>query len=201
MFGLGTVLGLLGGPVGALAGTAIQAGGALLAGHQQASAAARDRAYQMRATAPWRRGGIGAQNALSYELGVGAKPANYGGFQKTQDYTFGLNQGIDAVQASAAARGGLYSGQTLQALNQWGQDYGSGRRDTYLNRLAALSGQGLNAAQGTAAAVSSANAGQANANSAGIIGFGNALNEGINGLTGINGYQKALAQNPLRTIY
>lgn len=34
----------------------------------------------------------------------------YGGFQKTQDYLFGLNEGTAAVEASAAARGSLNSG-------------------------------------------------------------------------------------------
>jgi hypothetical protein len=38
-------------------------------------------------------------------------------------YQFGLNQGMNALQSSQAAKGGLYSGAALKAANQYAQDY------------------------------------------------------------------------------
>jgi len=58
----------------------------------------------------------------------------------TPGYQFRFNEGQNAVQTSAAARGGLNSGATLRALTRYGQDYGTGEFDNYLNRLSTLFG-------------------------------------------------------------
>lgn len=143
--------------------------------------------------APWRTQGQNALNLYSNEL-MGHGPTQ---FRKTQDYNFGLQQGMDAVQASAARNGGLYSGATLQALNQYGQDYGSQRRGQWMNALAGLSGQGLNAAAGqgqaalgTLGAVNEGYAGIGNARAAGAIGGANAWNDAIGNAIGIYGYMQ-----------
>lgn len=68
-------------------------------------------------------------------------------------YQFGLSQGRNALENSAAAAGGLYSGATGRALVQYGNDYGTTKYDDQLNNLrnsqsdqfnryAAISGQG-----------------------------------------------------------
>lgn len=85
---------------------------------------------------------------------VASGGTEYQGFQPSQDYVFGLEQGLDAVQSSVAARQGLNSGAALESLNRFGQDYASTRRNEYLNRLAGA------ASQGQAAAGSQAGAGQ-----------------------------------------
>jgi hypothetical protein len=99
--------------------------------------------------------------------------------QNDPGYQFRLNQGEQALQNSAAARGDLLSGNTLAAAQQYGQDYASneysnvynralGQYDqsynifqqnqaNRFNRLAAMSGMGQTAAgqlssAGTAAA-------------------------------------------------
>lgn len=75
-------------------------------------------------------------------------------------YQFGLRQGRDALEGSAAAAGGLYSGRALRELTQFGNDYattkfgdawqraqaGFGNR---WNRLAGLAGIGQSATQAT----------------------------------------------------
>lgn len=98
-------------------------------------------------------------------------------------YQFGLQQGIGNIENTAAARGGLYSGSTLKALNRYGQDYATqrygeawNRRQQEFgnrwNRLAGLAGIGQTATQQVGAA------GQNFADQAGQIGMRNAANQG-----------------------
>lgn len=62
-------------------------------------------------------------------------------FRSTPGYQFGLDEGTKAVQASAAARGGLNSGATLKALQRYGTNYADQQGYTpYMNRLASLAG-------------------------------------------------------------
>lgn len=49
-------------------------------------------------------------------------------------YQFRLNQGMQALQNSAAARGGLLSGGTAKQLEQYGQDYASNEYGNVYNR-------------------------------------------------------------------
>ena len=121
----------------------------------------------------------------------------YGGFQRSQDYLFGLREGTNAIEASAAARGGLFSGATMRDLNTFGQDYGSQRRDAYLNRLAGVADTGMNAAQmsgnasmAAAGAMSNALAARGNAAAAGAIGAGNAWSDGIGNALGAWNYMR-----------
>lgn len=127
----------------------------------------------------------------------------YQGFQKSQDYLFGLGEGTSAIEASAAARGGLFSGATMRDLNQFGQDYGSQRRGEYLNRLAGVADTGLNAANmsgnasmAAAGGVSNALSARGNAAAAGAVGVGNAINGGIGNALGAWQYQKSIGGNP-----
>lgn len=127
----------------------------------------------------------------------------YGGFQKSQDYLFGLNEGTNAVQASAAARGGLFSGAAMKDLNTFAQDYGSQRRGEYLNRLGGLADTGLSAAQmsgnastNAAAGISNALSNRGNAQAAGAVGVGNAFNGALGNALGAWQYQKSIGGNP-----
>jgi hypothetical protein len=54
--------------------------------------------------------------------------------QNDPGYQFRLNQGEQALQNSAAARGGLLSGNTGEALQQYGQDYASNEYGNVYNR-------------------------------------------------------------------
>lgn len=132
----------------------------------------------------------------------------YGGFQKTPGYDFRLNQGLDAVQAGAAARGGLYSGAAMKALQQYGQDYATSEYTPYLNRLAgmtdtatAAAGNMANAGANMGAGVGSALAAKGNAQAAGSIGMGNAINGGIQNMLGYMNYQQSLNTAPASSPY
>jgi hypothetical protein len=124
---------------------------------------------------------------------------DYGGFTKTPGYDFRMQEGQDALESSAAARGGLLSGAALQASQQYGQNYATSEYDKYLAKLQGQQGVGLSAsamnataAQNTASGVSNALGNYGDAASAGAIGVGNAFNTGIGNVLGAFNYQKNL---------
>ena len=140
---------------------------------------------------PYRQAG---ENALgTYGDQVGTE------FTKTPGYEFGLQQGIDAVDASAASRGNLNSGATLKAVNQFGQDYATRNYDNWLNRVGGIMSTGQ-ASAGQQAALGQNFANNqtnlltqgANAQAAGTIGAANAIQGGINTGLGIYQYQQGL---------
>lgn len=112
-------------------------------------------------------------------------------------YQFRLQQGTDAIQSSAAAQGGLLSGATLKALQNYGQDYASQEysnaynrfnadQTNRFNRLSTLAGMGQNAAaqvgnngMQTAQAIANNTMAGANAQAAGQIGQANAWGNAI----------------------
>ena len=111
-------------------------------------------------------------------------------------YQFRLQQGQDAIQSSAAAKGGLLTGATLKALQNYSQDYASQEysnaynrfnadQTNRYNRLSNLVGIGQNAAAQvgnagaqTAQAVANNTMAGANSIAAGQIGSANAWTNG-----------------------
>lgn len=149
---------------------------------------------------PYAQGGLGAQNALLYELGLAERPDGYQGFQGTPGYDFAMNEGLRGVESSAAARGGLYSGSAMQALQARGQGIANQEYGNYFNRLfgAAASGQNAAAGQGAANLAFSNQAGNAygamgNAQAAGAIGVSNAINQGVGNYMGYQQMNKLLS--------
>ncbi len=162
--------------------------------------------------------GVGANNRLATMLGTGgnAGDADYGSMTRNfsmadylnnQDpgYQFGLDTGMNALNAQNAATGGSQSGAAMKAAQRYGVDYGSTKYNEAFNRYTnnrsniynMLSGQtnvGLSAANNTGAAGTNyANAGGAditgagNAAASGYIGSANAYNSAIG--SGIGQYQ------------
>ena len=114
-------------------------------------------------------------------------------------YQFRLKAGNDSVNALAGARGGLMSGRTLQALSDYNQGMASDEYGKVYSRLGGMTDMGLAAAQmsgqastNAAAGVSNALSAKGNAQSAGYMGVGNALQGGINNGLSIWQYQKGL---------
>lgn len=189
-----------------LAGSALQASSANKAVNAQTAAAnadlgVRERIYDETVDRfePFYESGLQGQNALAFELGLGDKPEGYAGFKAQPGYQFGLDEGINALNASAAGRGNLFSGATGKRAVQFGQDYANRNYSEYLNNLKGFASSGQNAAGGQAAAgqnyaqgASSAYGAIGNAQAAGAIGVGNALNQGISNGVGIWQYQNML---------
>ncbi len=120
-------------------------------------------------------------------------------WQTTPGYDFRMQQGLDAIDASAAARGGLYSGAAMRDAMKFGQDYGSAEFGNVFNMLGGLSSNGMNAAgmnsaaaQNAANGVSNALGAYGNAAAAGAVGQANAWNQGIGNALGVFNYQKQM---------
>lgn len=185
---------------GAIAGSAISAHGATSAAQTQADAANR----ALEAQAPWLKAGTWGLGQLLQDFQGGTfGPGSIPPFtapsleqaRETPGYQFTLNQGLDAITRSAAARGALGSGSTLKNLMSFGtgladttyndvfnrsmSTYQAGlqRQAQAYNQLASLSQVGQTAA---------GNAGnlmmqQGSALAGGILGSTNAINQGISG--------------------
>lgn len=123
----------------------------------------------------------------------------WGGFQKSPGYDFQLQQGLEGLQSTAAARGGLYSGAAMQAAQTYGQGLANQEYGNFQNRLASLGSAGQAAAGMQADANTNyaqmgnnALASIGNAQSAGAIAQGNAWNTGIGNALGAWQYQNQL---------
>lgn len=162
---------------------------------------------------PFRQSGLNANNRIAALLGLpsgdgtsNAGTPGYGSlntpfsatqFQADPGYQFRFNEGLNGVQNSAAARGGLLSGGALKALTKYGQDFASNEyqnaynrynndQTNLYNRYAGLAGVGQQANnQITNAAGNYANAGsnilqnQGTALANGVTGAANARAAGI----------------------
>lgn len=100
---------------------------------------------------------------------------DYSSFKASPDYQFSLDQGLQGLDRSAAARGSLYSGGHSADILNYAQGLASQNYNQYYNRLAGLAGMGQSAASnlgsigtGNAASIGNylGNAGNAQANSA-----------------------------------
>ena len=128
---------------------------------------------------PYQEAGLEGQNRLREYLGLGPNTGatNYGqyanaqftpeAFAANQDpgYAFRMKEGLKAVDAQAAARGGLISGAALKASQRFGQDMASQEYQNAFNRYqtartntlmpyADLQKTGFNAATGLSNAAS-----------------------------------------------
>lgn len=129
---------------------------------------------------PWMQAGQSALGQLSALAG-----GDFSGFYNSPDYQFNRDQGLQALDRSAAARGGMYSGGADADRMSFASGLASQEYGNHWNRLAGL-----------------ANVGQATANNLGNLGANYATNVGNNIMTGANARasaygQKAYANNML----
>jgi hypothetical protein len=204
----------------------------------QASIEAQERMFnrQVALQEPFRETGLAAQNRLADLLGIsgrtdqpgygyGTQPFTMAQYQADPGYGFRLKRGIDAMERTAAARGGLLSGNQLRGAMEFGQDlasqeYGNAfnrfqtERSNILNPLQSLGGVGQTAtntltnaagnlgagmagAYGNLGSALSANAINAgNARASGYMGTANALSGAVG--QGLNYYQNQQLMNLYR---
>lgn len=124
---------------------------------------------------PWQEAGTTAVNRLAAGLAPGGEfgtKFSATNWQQDPGYAFRLAEGQKALERSAAARGGLISGNALKAAERYGQEMGSQEyqnafnryyreREAMLNPLQSLAGLGQSSAQslGGAAANTGSNIG------------------------------------------
>lgn len=152
---------------------------------------------------PYTQAGQTSLSQLMDQMGQGGYfDQTYSGQDLYNDpsYQFRLKQGLNSVQSSAAAQGGLLSGATLKALNNYASDYASQEysnaynrfnadQTNRFNRLSSLAGMGQNAAAQvgnnglqTAQAVANNTMAGANATAAGTVASANNMANAANNL-------------------
>lgn len=166
---------------------------------------------------PWMQQGQTSLNQLGQGLQPGGQFNHMFGmqdFQQSPAYQFNLQQGQQAIDKAANAKGGgnLYAPQTLQDISRFSQglasnefqnafsNYQTGVGNIW-NRLYNTSQSGQNAAANlggfgttTAGQIGSNMIGAGNAQAAGQMGVGNALAGGVNNLTNLAMMNQLLGQ-------
>lgn len=134
--------------------------------------------------APWLASGTAALNRLNDPTAFTASPS----------YNFVRGEALGAVDNSAAARGGLFSGNTGRALIDRGANVASQEYGNWFNQNANLAGLGQSSAQSlgglganSANNVSNLLSNQGNARASGIVDQTNARTGGINDLSTLLG--------------
>jgi hypothetical protein len=204
---------------GFIAGSVISGGASYAGAREQAKAADRATAAQERAfnrqielQEPFRQAGV---NALP-ELIEASRYTPFGmeQFQADPGYGFRLKEGLRALENSAAARGGLLSGNALRGLTRYGQELGSQEFGNAFNRYQAERAARLNPLQSLAgmgqsnAATMAQQAGQygqnmaegaatmGNIRASGYVGTANALTGGLSDYLNYNQRQKYIDKLP-----
>jgi hypothetical protein len=147
---------------------------------------------------PYMSAGNAAVGQLSSIYGLGGKGPNaqsiMNTLQQLPGYQFQMNQGVQALDRSAASKGLLNSGATGKALTAYGQGLGSSYLQNYVGGLSNIAQMGqASAGQQAMAGMNAANnvgnyqLGAGNAGAAGIMGVGNAIQGGLNQGMGLYG--------------
>ena len=192
----------------AVAGGAMQADAAKKAGNASNAAAQQAVAEQQRQFDTFQQNiqpylGAG-QNALANLTALNS--GDYSGFNQSPDYLWALQQGTQALDRSAAARGSLYSGGHQADLMQFGQGLASQQLGSYRNAQMSMAQLGQNSA------VSAGSLGQQNANALGQLYAGqgqaqgnmainqaNAWGNALNGIAGLAGQYSTQRQSAYTT--
>ena len=189
------------------------------AGASAAATAAQQDAMnkQIALNQPFYDTGVNAMNNLAGQAAYTPAAFNY---QADPGYAFRFNEGMKGLNASAAARGGLISGNALKGATDYGQAAGSQEYQNAYNRYLANNAQTLQAYNtntanqqylanlGQSSANNQANSignfgnsaannmiGAGNANAAGMVGGANAISSGVS--TGLNYMQNQNIINAL----
>lgn len=213
-------------PTALMIGGATSAGGGILSGimgsNASKSAASAETAAANEAIAleranlatttsnlqPYMTAGTNALSSIQQMLGIGTGAGgangnpNYNAFTSSPGYQFMLNQGNQNIQNSATAGGGM-TGNTLKAMQQFGQQSAGTSFQQFLQNLSSVAGSGQNAAStvGQIGANVTGNMGAqtigaGNANAAGTVGSSNALSGAVNsGLGAVSSTAGGLAGN------
>lgn len=178
-------------------GALIGAGASIYGASKQSDAAGQALGFQkqqygdtQRNMAPYRQNGMDASGYLS-RLNSG----DMSKFFTSPDYNFRLNQGMNTLQNSAAARGGLLSGNAMRAISDYGQNTAASEYGNYWNRMFQQMQTGQNGALGQASVganqagqIGNTMMGQGQAQASGVVGAANSINGGIQNYGFLNAY-------------
>lgn len=193
---------IIGGLVGQ--GGANAAAGAVGSATKESIAAAQHQQAVNRSDAsPWTAAGTSALSEIGKLLGWGElynpgtdgsvynyqgdptgekKKAAFNAFETSPGYAFRKQEGINALDRSAAARGSLRSGAQMKAVQGFGDNLASAEFGDYYNRLAGLAGMGGQAQQGVMSANTGLTGQIGNWNMTGAMSRGSSYQAGANAL-------------------
>lgn len=151
---------------------------------------------------PGQPGTSGAGQPPDSDFGSLMRDFSMADFEADPGYAFRLSEGMKALERSASARGGLFSGGTLRGLTRYGQDVASNEylnaynrfqtnRNTRYNFLAGLAGLGQQSASQLV------NAGMNSATNIGNWMIGGATSAAAARASGYGALGGALANAPL----
>lgn len=162
----------------------------------------RDAQYQQN-IAPYLASGTGALGTIG-ALNAG----DFGSFTQSPDYQFAMTQGLQGLDRTAAARGGVSGGGADADRIAFASGLASQNYGDYYNRLYNLATLGQNAAVGAGSQgqQSASNIGNllgqgAAAQGAGAIGQANAWGNAIGGLAGLAGQYAGGQRSPYAGTY
>ncbi len=181
----GTVVGAVAGAKGSKKAAKAQAAGNEAAIQEQRNALARVQQYQQ----PYLDAGSPAINALNR-----VNTGDFSAFNASPDYVYARDEALKGVQGSAAARGGLFSGNTGVRLAEVAGGLASQNLGNYRNALMQQIGIGQSAANnlgnatlGVAGGVGNNLVGASDARASGIVGATNATTGAVEDLAGLAG--------------
>ena len=199
------------GSIASLANGLLGGGGAYLGAQQQANAANNATAAQMamfntlnQQSAPWRQAGQQALGTIGSMMPDFTRQFNNQDLnsQLAPNFDFMLNKGVNATKNALNVGNGLVSGNTIQGINDYAQNFAqnayqqafnnwNSQQSNIFNRLSNIAGLGQTANQTSAQAGTSLGAGAANsmqnagtAAGGGIVGATNAVTGGLNNALG-----------------
>lgn len=176
----------------------IGAGASYAAAGKQSEAAGEALAYQKQADARTQKNfepylGIGKQATGQLGQLMSGDTSN---FFTSPDYQFRFNEGMRGLENSAAARGGLLSGNFLRGATNYGQGAASQEFGNYWNRIMQTAQLGQNSAAGSgslgvqsAGQVGNTMMGQGAAEASGYVGAANAVTGGAQNYLMMNALQ------------
>lgn len=123
---------------------------------------------------PYIDAGTGAVGKLGQLYGLGGQGSgDWQSFlQSSPEYKFALNEGTNALQNSAAAKGGLMSGNFARGITEFGQGLASNQINNYIKNLTGIGQMGAGSA------------GALTGQSANLLGQGNQIQAGMSGQIG-----------------
>lgn len=152
--------------------------------------------------APWRNTGTGALSKLGSLYGINSdgttgapSQSAINDFQNTPGYQFQLQQGTQAAEHSAAARGLLGSGAAMKSIASYAGGLADSTYNQYVGQLNTLAGFGQSATNATTAAgqnaannISSAYTNAGNARASSYANTGSAINGTLQNLASVYAY-------------
>jgi len=158
---------------------------------------------------PFIQSGQGANNLLAEAYGLTGQTAlgqsSLEAFRNSPDYQFALKGGSDALDNSAAAKGGVLGGNQIRAQTEYGSGLATQNLQNYFARLSGMSGQGIQAGGilgqigtgvGSQVGASANNIGNSlmaagTADASGTLGMVKGFNSGLNSLSLFNQMSKS----------